>query len=442
MTSCQFRLALLLTALFALASCKSMPAFEPEIMPVEDSTGRVQFETTQIEEITIEEITDEIAAVMEEPENAAAEIVIRAEEVIDPSDKNIDVDLVEPVYNFNEPELVNEPAPPDEEASAAIALDEPEARKAPADEMPVDETLAAEEPLADEPLTETPEQAETLAEGELEEQEDPPPPPAAALRNSELIDDTPAVPQRTEPIRALPVLSARNPPTKTAVPAKPEASRVIYAQAGQTFEVPFQGTGWIYTGEENSANGISYVSRRINDSTQTFVFRAQKEGEYTLKFYKQDFLQDYYTNEYVRVVVSNDRSIADEAIAKLDAQLERLDDGIIEADKLSDEVSAVDDTAPAGPEELLQQARDTFNAQKYDEAIALLDRFQQQRPAMSDEAWWLYGQSLENAPLPGRDVRGALEAYSYLTREYPWSKYYKNAQNRIAFLNRFYFNIR
>ncbi|MDR1148000.1 MAG: outer membrane protein assembly factor BamD [Spirochaetaceae bacterium] len=435
MTSRQFRLPLLLAALFALDACKSMPEFEPEIIPVEISAEPVPPETARIEEIT-----DESAAVMKAEENTAAEIVIRAEEVIDPSDKNIDVDLVEPVYNFNEPELVNEPALPDEERSAAIVLDEPETREPPAYEMPVDETLAAEEP------PETPEQAETLVEGELEEQEEaqeePPPPPAAALRNSELIDDTPAVPQRTEPIRALPVLSARNPPTETAVPAKPERSRVIYAQAGQTFEVPFQGTGWIYTGEENSMNGISYVSRRINDSTQTFVFRAQKEGEYILKFYKQDFLQDYYTNEYVRVIVSNDRIIADEAIAGVDAPRERPDDLGLEADKLSDEVSAADDTAPAGPEELLQQARDTFNAQKYDEAIALLDKFQQQHPAMSDEAWWLYGQSLENAPLPGRDVRGALEAYSYLTREYPWSKYYKNAQNRIAFLNRFYFNIR
>jgi hypothetical protein len=433
-------LLLLLAALFALDACKSMPEFEPEIMPVEDSE-RVQFETTQIEEIT-----DEIAAVMEEPENAAAEIVIRAEEVIEPSDKNIDVNLVEPVYNFNEPELVNEPESPDEEASAAIALDEPEARDAPADkissdEMPVDETLTDEEP------PETPEQAETLAGGEAElavqeeVQEEPPPPPAAALRNSELIDDTPPVPRRTEPIRALPVLSARNPPTETAVPAKPEASRVIHVQTGQTFEVPFQGTGWIYTGEENSANGINYVSRRINGNVQTFVFRAQKEGEYTLKFYKQDFLQDYYTNEYVRVIVSDDRLITDESF-EMAARRERLDDDALGADKLNAEDSVADDTAPANPEELLQQARDTFNAQKYDETIAVLDRFQQQHPAMSDEAWWLYGQSLENAPLPGRDVRGALEAYSYLTREYPWSKYYKNAQNRIAFLNRFYFNIR
>jgi outer membrane protein assembly factor BamD (BamD/ComL family) len=74
------------------------------------------------------------------------------------------------------------------------------------------------------------------------------------------------------------------------------------------------------------------------------------------------------------------------------------------------------------------------------QGLALLDQFKERFPAGSDEAWWLYGQILE-AGSPSRDVRAALEYYRRLVREYPQSSRYAEARRRIAYLERYYFNI-
>jgi hypothetical protein len=423
-----------LFTLFIVFSCKSLPPVPETEPPAAETTPEEAGVTEENAPDTTEIILEETEDAPEE-ETETAEIVIRAEEIIEPSDEHIDVYLPEPFYDFSEPELVKEPEIPDDTGqSAAISLDEPESLPQPAE--PVEETAPVDIALTeDEIVSESeaaPEEATVSEEMGEESEEPPPPPPMAALRRSELIED---VPQPSAPVRVEPSLPAREPPDETSNPVKPEPSRVIYANEGQTFEVPFQGGGWVYIGEENSADGITYDTRRSSGDTQTFVLRAQKEGEYNLRFYKQDFLRDYYTNEYVRVIVTGDSVFADGNDTAVD--------GETPADIQGGEIAPdAANAALESPEEFLQRAREEFASQKYDEAAALLDDFQRQHPAMNDEAWWLYGQSLEKAAMPGRDVRGALDAYSYLTREYPWSKYYKDAQNIIAFLNRFYFIIR
>jgi hypothetical protein len=213
-------------------------------------------------------------------------------------------------------------------------------------------------------------------------------------------------------------------------------------RTGRTFEIPFQGGGWIYTGEENSRSGINYDSRRVDNGVQTFTFRAEREGDYALTFYRQDFLRDYYTNELVKVIVRNDapESTATTPITAT-PQPETQPPPTPSAGAIG--APAVDASAAgtSGDEDYLQLAREAVAANNYPEAISLLDRFRESHPAMNDEAWWLYGQSFEAAS-SARDIKSALDAYSCLTREYPQSRYYGDAQNRIAFLNRFYFNIR
>lgn len=379
------------------------------------------------------------AAVAEEPveENLPAEtpdeqpqFVVRAEEVIEPLDKNVDVDLAAPVYNLNEPEVVastdQAPALPD----GFIVLDEPvEKPEGAGSDVPSDPAdgtsdIAGEPGAAAETVTEDQPQEETET---VEAEPPPPPPPAVALRLSIPSDSTPPVPETPpEPIRAQAVLPARNPPTETERYAKPAVSRTINVKTRQTFEVPFAETGWVYTGEEDSRNGISYDSRRVYDDALVFVFRAEKEGDYTLKFYKQDFLRDYVTNEYVRVIVEDENPLVAASAAASSA------DAVAEA--------SAGPPPPAASGDLLQAAREAVAAEKYPDAIALLDRLER-RTALNDEVWWLYGQAFEAAS-PARDIRGALDAYSRVARDYPQSRYYKDAQNRIAFLNRFYFNIR
>jgi hypothetical protein len=420
-------------ALTLIAGCKSVPE-PPEITsepPAAEETGPAG---------------NGGADDMEPPQTVG-----RAEETVKPLDTPVDAALTEPDYDMSGPEVADLDRLPELiQDGEPIALDEAEARLPNADSAPqtppvppAEETAAAPPPAEEAPAP--PAAGETVASPSAEEtiapppaeEPPPPPPPAAARRAAELPVRPPAV--DSGPVRPLPELTARNPPVETGGAAKPAASRVIRVNTGQLFEIPFEGTGWIYTGEENSKKGVNYASRRVNGGTQTFAFRAEKEGDYTLKFYKQDFLQDYYTNEYVHVIVEN--PVAGDSIAENLAEGLIAENGMATAPAEDSYMRADEGDAGSSPEDLLRRAREAAAAQKHPEAIALLDKFKALRPAMNDEALWLYGQSFEAAS-PARDIRSAIDAYSSLTRDYPQSRYYQNARNRIAFLNRFYFNIR
>jgi TolA-binding protein len=245
-------------------------------------------------------------------------------------------------------------------------------------------------------------------------------------------------------------------------------------------EVPFRGTGWVYLGEADARRGVSYNTRRADADGQTFVFRLDKSGEYTLLFYKQDFIRDYILNDQVRVIVEDTPAqtspYAGEP-AKLIAEprwpppetaaaagqggalpgagpVTRQDDvsgetaatagqgvALPEAAVAAGQGGATPAAAELRPEALTARAKEAYGAGQFPEALAALDEFQANFPLGSDEAWWLYGQLLEAAG-PKRDIRGALEYYRRLIREYPQSPRCDDARKRIAYLERFYFNIR
>jgi TolA-binding protein len=230
--------------------------------------------------------------------------------------------------------------------------------------------------------------------------------------------------------------------------------------------VPFRGAGWVYLGETNAGRGIAYLSRRADSEGQNFIFRLDESGEYELRFYKQDFIRDYILNDQVRVIVE-DAPVRDsfsypEEPARLVAEprwppSENADERTDPAeappppdprDKQLPETAAAGQGGAAAkegaellPAALLSRAREAYEAGHFPEALAALDEFRLKFPLGSDEAWWLYGQLLESAG-PGRDIRGALEYYRRLVREYPQSPRCDDARKRIAYLERFYFNIR
>jgi hypothetical protein len=93
------------------------------------------------------------------------------------------------------------------------------------------------------------------------------------------------------------------------------------------------------------------------------------------------------------------------------------------------------------PGDYPERARREFEAGRVAAAISILDQFRERYPSGSDEAWWLYGQFYE-ANSPSRDIRTALDYYRRLVREYPQSPRYNEARRRIAYLERYYINIR
>jgi hypothetical protein len=310
----------------------------------------------------------------------------------------------------------------------------------------------------------------------------PPPAPPRIVRPAQRAP----VPQAAE---AAPVprpavnLPARVHQTETEPKEIDSFSREIRAVTGQFVEVPFWGTGWVFLGETGANRGLSYDSRRLDDDGQTFVFRAQATGEYFLKFSKQDYVSNYYVNDSVKVIIGeniNDippgylsaarvsaprwapkrggETTLDAVSAPAPPRAEgaaRDDDAgpqppatgapagapvAASSGLASDDVAPTSEAVTVAPD-YLTEARTAFDAKNFGGAIAALDLLRYSSPVLDDEAWWLYGQSFE-ANSPARDIKSAIDSYQHIIRDFPRSSRYDAAQGRIAYLNKFYFNIR
>jgi|GEM_PF-2694928 len=84
---------------------------------------------------------------------------------------------------------------------------------------------------------------------------------------------------------------------------KPPA-RTVAAVEGVRFEIPFEGTGWTYLGDQANKQGVAYDSRRFEDTNLVFVLNPVKAGEYMLRFQRQDSLRGISYEELVAVSVA------------------------------------------------------------------------------------------------------------------------------------------
>jgi hypothetical protein len=89
---------------------------------------------------------------------------------------------------------------------------------------------------------------------------------------------------------------------------------------------------------------------------------------------------------------------------------------------------------------LLTLAKTEYDAGRIASSLDALGKYRAANPFGSDELYWLYGQALE-ANGPTKDIKTALDYYRRLVDEYPQSARYGDARRRIAYLERFYFNI-
>jgi hypothetical protein len=309
-----------------------------------------------------------------------------------------------------------------------------------------------------------------------------------------------AVPPRArEPVPA-PENPVPEPPARTPAPLVPEElvfSRVVRAAVGQIVEIPFRGAGWVYLGELSSRRGLAYDSRRLDPEGQSFIFRCETPGTYILKFYRQDFIKDYILNDHVQVIVGEapetagiglfnppvdrGRVIAEPRWPPLDREREELSreprpgpaeggetaartpppetaaSGTVEGASPAQETvsgtlpgavpeSGGSEGTPADahedspPNDYVRRATEEYNAGRIVQALSIMDGFRRRFPGGTGEAWWLMGQLLE-ANSPARDIKLALEYYRRLVREFPQGPQVPAAQRRIAYLERFYFNI-
>jgi hypothetical protein len=322
---------------------------------------------------------------------------------------------------------------------------------------------------------------------EPEEKPPAPPPETPVLRPLEPAAPAPVREPVPTPVAPLPDLPVLTPPS--AADEEIVFSRTVRATAGQLVEIPFRGAGWVYLGEFGSRQGIAYDSRRLDPEGQTFVFRAEQAGTYALKFYRQDFIRDYILNDYVQVIVGEapdasgigwfnppmergrvvaeprwppiegatgpaQASAAEPPLPSVNLSPETESPAAVSDTDISTPAEAafspsalpetsVPEEAPFGeePGEYVRRARDEYDAGRAASALSILDQFKERYPSGTDEAWWLYGQLFE-ANSPNRNIRLALDYYRRLVSEYPQSPRVPEARRRIAYLERYYFNLR
>jgi len=273
------------------------------------------------------------------------------------------------------------------------------------------------------------------------------------------------------------------PDFRSILPVPPSFSRAVQAVPGQTVEVPFYGSGWVFLGEADGRPGITFEARRADDAGLVFVFRVGEEGDFALRFFRQDFVRDVIINDHVRVAVDASGPLGPLGPAVPGARVvaERWPTPLQEAEVLRAAALAwpgapepppepppapvIPEVTPdppipppaepvfapppeaepppafASPFDLLPMALSEFEAGRVAEALELLGLFTEFYPSGSDEAWWLFGQFLE-ANSPSRNVLSALGYYRRLVSEFPQSSRLAAARGRIAFIERFFLNIR
>jgi hypothetical protein len=106
-------------------------------------------------------------------------------------------------------------------------------------------------------------------------------------------------------------------------------------------------------------------------------------------------------------------------------------------------VKATQTQANAAPsvDDLLKQAASAIGAGKPADALALLDKAAALFPAGNGGLWYLYGQVYE-ADWPSRNIKQAIADYRRVVDDFPFSARVSEARQRLAYLLRYYVEIR
>ncbi len=263
------------------------------------------------------------------------------------------------------------------------------------------------------------------------------------------------------------------PPEKASVvstvPRQPP-SRQITIPAGQTLEVWYPGSGWVFLGDASAQNGLGYENRKLDRADTLFSFKALKPGTYILDFSRFDVLEDSFLQDSIAVTVSEQGTAktgrvrapdyrasgkkADMGAEQGVSPISPPQAGTVKRSSVVDEPGlSVSPVSPGGsfaqgtpaipqePGDILKKAETALAAGDSPAALALLDDFFAAAVTSLDEGWFLRGRAYESNG-PNRDVRKALEAYQTLVQAFPDSPRWKEADERIRYIRQFYQKIR
>jgi len=223
-------------------------------------------------------------------------------------------------------------------------------------------------------------------------------------------------------------------------------ARKVSAVVGTRFELPFDGTGWTYLGEQTNKEGIAYDSRRFEDTSLVFILNPVKAGEYALRFQRQDSLRGLSYEELVGVTVAPKPApiSASASVAATKASATPTSPSVAPSAAPTAAPTAaplIDPASLATPEAALATARSEMGANRVQSALVALDRLYALSPEGTDEAAILYARALEKNG-PQKDIKRAYSYYKKLRDAYPESAFWDEADARCSYIERHYFDIR
>ncbi len=269
-------------------------------------------------------------------------------------------------------------------------------------------------------------------------------------------------------------------------------SRSVTLKKFEYLDVTYPGSGWIYMGLTDNSKDIAYFGRKLGTKDTKFTLQARAAGTKIIHFYRNDPLTGQYLDDYIEVIIqpengSNKTHIeAPEyklPVKKIEKPVKQIEEqseetkAETEAETVKPEVEKkqVEKSVPAKPvpvvsekkqveetpaqkeneqtvqtensvqtpnsQTLLKEAQLLYNEKEYKASLSKLNQFFELSTDNRDEALYLKGQILEEKS-DVRDIKGAIDAYSTLTKNYPASKYWDSANKRIIYLKRFYLEVR
>lgn len=249
-------------------------------------------------------------------------------------------------------------------------------------------------------------------------------------------------------------------------------SRKVSLKIGQTLEVVYPGSGWIFMGATDNSKDFTFLGKKLGTQNTKFSFKAKNSGNKILHFYKNDIISQNYIDDYLEVEILNEKDSSakiitapeykqiitkkqqnndENSIETKNEQIKTSENNSVEEKKSQEkqttkeeifyEENSIDkDNYSLSEDEiksLLVEAKNLFNEKNYQESLAKLNLFIEFSNENRDEALFLQGQIYESNS-DYRNIKKALESYKNLTKNYPASSYWNSANKRIIYLTKFY----
>lgn len=466
----KYYVVLLCLLSFSLFSCASKRGLEDQV----ESEISTEIETPlEIEVEQTEDTTETIPAVSEEITTEAT-VEIESEENLDQPIETQPT-IPEPLEEIEEPEVITL-----EPADEIVYQEE-------------DEVEIVEEPIEVEPI----ESIQDVEVVEIIEQQDTP-----SIENSvsESLENTETIEINTE----APVVATEDSPIEIAEETKePEIiipSRSIEIKKLEYLDITYPGSGWIYMGLTDGSKDLTYFGRKVGTENTKFSVQAKNSGTKLLHFYKNDSLTNTFIDDYLEVIVLDEKGSNKTHIAAPDFKMPvqkkkpepvtpsdpEIDTVVTDTPSATTTPIAVPVKAPAAvaapveapapvatpvpttttttktsaasttviesqsadddevqiveqidTELLLKEIKSLVKSKSYKQANDKLAIFFEHSTKHRDEALYLQGQILEaNSEI--QNITAAIDSYTTLTKNYPASKYWDDANKRVIYLKRFY----